>query len=113
MTVVQDSVNLANELEKESSSFHLIKKRLKDQLYRLQVEERALRTLLACNATETNNNATETFFSEVGESDGSNGPDKLDRDVINKRELQDLTPLNFEREREISNCETESIEELD
>ena len=117
MSVAQDSVNLANELEKESSSFHTIKKRLKDQLYRLQVEERALRTLLACGAPGTNNNATETFFSEVGETDGSNidplDTENLDQNVINKRELQDLTPLKFERERNISNGETESTEELD
>ena len=117
MSVAQDSLNLANELEKESSSFHTIKKRLKDQLYRLQVEERALRTLLACGGTGSNNNATETFFSEVGESDGSNidplDAEKLDHNAINKRELQDLTPLNFEREKEISNPETESLEELD
>ncbi|KAI6649208.1 hypothetical protein LOD99_11575 [Oopsacas minuta] len=118
MTVAQDSVNLSNELENESSSFHTIKKRLKDQLYRLQVEERALRTLLACGTTNgTNMHGTETFFSEVGESDGSNldlmDIEKVDRNDINKKELQDLTPIKLVKENNLSNGETESVEEIE
>ena len=119
MSVAQDSVNLATEIDKEYASFHAIKKRLKDQLYRLQVEERALRTLLACGSTGTGTytHGTETFFSEVGESDGSNlEPMETDKDAledINMKELQDLTPLKLKKDKRISGGETESIEEIE
>ena len=118
MSIAQDSMNLAIEIDKEHASFHTIKKRLKDQLYRLQVEERALRTLLACGPTGTGtNHATDTFFSEVGESDGSNlDPMETDREVnddINKKQLQDLTPLKLHEDQLVSDGDTESVEEND
>ena len=119
MSVAQDSVNLATEIDKEYASFHTIKKRLKDQLYRLQVEERALRALLACGntGTGTNTHGTETFFSEVGESDGSNldpmDTDKEGNDDINKKKLQDLTPLKLHENKRESSGDTGSVEEIE
>ena len=113
MAIFQESLNLATEIDKEYESFHVIKKRLKDQLYRLQVEERAIRTLLSCS---TNTHVTDTFFSEVGESDASVGDqmetDQLNNHQINQKPLQDLTPLEIGKNN-FDSSEGESVEEND